>query len=78
MEGWFDLSFLSFGRTLKATVSVVSKYARAGTSEVGVAGPLKDVLVIFQEELAKDEPVTINSATTRIGQSTLMVLRTRW
>ena len=60
---WFN-SFV-FGRTLKAAVSVVSKYARASTSKVGVAGPLKDALVILQEELAKDEPVTINSATTK-------------
>ena len=59
---WFN-SFV-FGRTLKAAVSVVSKYARASTSKVGVAGPLKDALVILQEELAKDEPVKINSATT--------------
>ena len=60
---WFN-SFV-FGRTLKAAVSVASKFARASTPRVGVVGPLKDALVILQEELAKDEPVTINCATTK-------------
>ena len=60
---WFN-SFV-FGRALKAAVSIVSKYARASTPKVTVAGPPKDALVVLQEELTKDEPVTINSATAR-------------
>ena len=59
---WFN-SFV-FGRTLKAAVSVVSKYSRANTSKVTVEGALKDALVVPQEELAKDEPVVVNGSTT--------------
>ena len=40
------------------------KVCKGQHSEVEVAGPLKDALVVLQEELAKDEPVTINGATT--------------
>ena len=60
---WFN-SFV-FGRTLKAAVSVVSKFARAPMPRVTVEGPLKDALVVLQDELTKDEPVSINSATTK-------------
>ena len=41
------------------------KVCRGQHFESRRAGPLKDAFVIFQEELARDEPVTINCATTK-------------
>ena len=60
---WFNSSV--FGRTLKAAVTTVSKYSRAGSAKVAVEGALKHALIVLQDELAKDEPLVITEAATR-------------
>eukprot|EP00435_Cladocopium_sp_Y103_P067691 s116_g30.t1 len=59
---WFN-TFI-FGRTLKAAVSVVSKFARVDGPSVAVEGELRNALVVLQAELAKDEPVRVTPAVT--------------
>ena len=69
---WFN-SFV-FGRTLKAAVSVVSKYARASTSKVGVQGHSKMRLLFFKESWPGTNPSQSTVLQQRLGRSTLMVL----
>ena len=60
---WFN-AFV-FGRTLKAAVSVISKFSRSSSNMVKVHGTLRDALVILRAELAKDEPVLVHEAISK-------------
>ena len=60
---WFN-AFV-FGRTLKAAVSVISKFSRSSSNMVKVHGTLRDALVILGAELAKDEPVLVHEAISK-------------
>ena len=69
---WFG-SFV-FGRTLMAAVSVVSKYAGASTSKVGVQGHSKMRLLFFKKSWPGTNPSQSTVLQQRLGRSTLMVL----